>query len=139
MSRKPLSKGETFRVLERLLDRYEIDRHRLDSNWYFHALFCAARDGLLKVPHRKGGPNRGTKWQGRKGFELVWDVCVLRESLHRKSPKGLTIAEAIEKVKEQHPEKWGRYRTRKLENYFYEARKTWGYGSLLMKAFHPEF
>jgi hypothetical protein len=145
-----LSAKETVRAIARLFDLYGIDRslnrdRSRDGLRYQWALYCAVRDGLLRLPSKPGG---GTpKWVAAPGLELIEAIESLRaqpiipkdkvarqraiEALRAgKKPrlKSLSIPKAIKALREQYPDKWGTFTTDHLEKRFYEARKFWSYG-----------
>jgi hypothetical protein len=136
--KSPLSATETVRILARLFDRYGIDRRldrdrSLDGERAEQALYYAARDGLLRVPRKRGAPS---KWKGILGFELVQAVELYRLATpatpHTKNKNGgavlrpVTVAKAIRDLREQHQEKWGDYESPELQKRYHEARKIWG-------------
>src|SRR5260370_17007677 len=69
----PLSAKETVRIIARLFDLYGIDRRlnrdrSRDGWWFEYVLHCAVRDGLLRLPPKRGAPS---KWKGKLGLELI--------------------------------------------------------------------
>ncbi len=153
----PLSAKETVRIIARLFDLYGIDRRlkrdRSRDGWRFeYVLHCAVRDGLLRLPPKRGAPS---KWKGKLGLELIEAV----ENIRGANPirlavkaggrlptnlKLMDVAKAIRALREQHPDKWGEYLSDDLEKRYYEAKKAWGYATRLMVRFdqwhekHPE-
>jgi hypothetical protein len=166
MNAKRKSATDTTRVIARLFDLYGIDRsldrdRSLDGDRYERALSYAARDGLLRLPHKRGAPS---KWKGKLGLELVQAVEALQaragpvipkntsklalqdtiESLRAgRAPairlKPLSIPKAIRALQDQYPDKWGAYYD--LEKRYYEAKKTWNYARRLKMfddRWHPD-
>src|SRR5262245_46163531 len=79
----PLSAKETVRVIARLFDLYGIDRslnrdRSRDGEHFQQALYCAVRDGLLRLPSKRGTPS---KWRGKLGLELVKAIESIRAEL----------------------------------------------------------
>jgi hypothetical protein len=155
MNAKRKSAIETTRVIARLFDLYGIDRspdrdRSQDSERFELALSNAARDGLLRLPHKRGAPS---KWKGKLGLELVQAVESLRSRAGPVIPKNLTklelqaieslragrvpaiplklisIPKAIRALQDQYPAKWGAYDD--LEKRYYEAKKAWNYARRL--------
>lgn len=125
-------------MIARLFDLYGIDRRlnrdRSRDGWRFgYVLQCAVRDGLLRLPPKRGAPS---KWQGKLGLDLVEAVEAYRTPIIRKgAPKLMSLAKAIRALREQHPDKWGQYLSDDLEKRYHEAKKTWSYVNRLMVRF----
>jgi len=66
----PLNTTETVRLIARLFDLYGIDRspQRDRAHAAEQALYYAVRDGLLRVPAKRGPPG---KWNGKLGLALL--------------------------------------------------------------------
>jgi hypothetical protein len=166
MNAKRKSATDTTRVIARLFDLYGIDRspdrdRSLDGDRYERALSNAARDGLLRLPHKRGAPS---KWKGKLGLELVQAIESLQaragpvipkntsklalqetiESLRAgRAPtirlKPLSIPRAIRALQDQYPDKWGAYHD--LEKRYYEAKKAWNYArrlKMFADRWHPD-
>ena len=135
--RPPLSATETVRIIARLFDRYGIDRRpdrdrSRDSERFERVLLYAVRDGLIRLPPKRGAPS---KWQGKLGLELVEAVEAYRMAnpiIRKGAPKLMSLAKAIRALREQHPDKWGEYLSDDLEKRYHEAKKTWSYVNRLM-------
>jgi hypothetical protein len=133
--RRPLSTTETVRIIARLFDRYGIDRRldrdrSRDGERFQRALYYAVRDGLLRLPSKRGAPS---KWQGKLGLELVESVEAYRvanPTIRNGAPKLMSIAKAIQDLREQ--AKWNAYSSEDLEKRYHEAKKTWSYVNRLM-------
>src|SRR6516162_10256627 len=136
MNAKRKSAIETIRAIARLFDLYGIDRsldrdRSQDGERYERALSYAVRDGLLRLPHKRGAPS---KWKGKLGLELVQAIeslqaqagpvipkntskLVLQETIESlragRAPtirlKPLSIPKAIRALQDQYPDKWGAY------------------------------
>jgi len=138
-----LSAKETVRVIARLFDLYGIDRslnrdRSRNGERFEQALYCAVRDGLLRLPRKRGARS---KWTGKLGLELVQAIESLRvPRVPRRKP--LSVAKAVEALRERHPKKWAHHLD--LEKRFYEAKKFWSYTRRLAiwadrwHANHPE-
>ena len=166
MNTKRKSAIETTRVIARLFELYGIDRsldrdHSQDGERFGLALSYAARDGLLRLPHKRGAP---PKWKGKLGLELVQAVESLRSRAGPVIPKNLSklqlqevaeslqagrvpaiplksisIPKAIRALKDQYPDKWGAYDD--LEKRYYEAKKAWNYArrlKMFADRWHPD-
>ena len=166
MNAKRKSPIETTRVIAQLFDLYGIDRsldrdRSQDGERYERALSYAARDGLLRLPHKRGAPS---KWKGKLGLELVQAVESLRSQARPVIPKNLSklelqevaesiqagrvpaiplklisIPKAIRALQDQYPAKWGAYDD--LEKRYYEAKKAWNYARRLQifaDRWHPD-
>src|ERR1700746_535837 len=111
--RRPLSTTETVRIIARLFDRYGIDRRldrdrSRDGERFQRALYYAVRDGLLRLPSKRGAPS---KWQGKLGLELVESAA--NPTIRNGAPKLMSIAKAIQDLREQ--AKWNAYSSEDLE------------------------
>ena len=165
MNAKRKSPIETTRVIAQLFDLYGIDRsldrdRSQDGERYERALSYAVRDGLLRLPHKRGAPS---KWKGKLGLELVRAVESLRSRAGPVIPKNLTklelqaieslragrvsgiplkpisIPKAIRALQDQYPDNWGTYDD--LEKRYYEAKKAWNYARRLQifaDRWHPD-
>ena len=150
MKTKRKSAIDTTREIARLFDLYGIDRsldrdRSQDRERFELALSYAARDGLLRLPHKRGAPS---KWKGKLGLELVQAVESLRSRADPVIPKNLSklelqqvaeslqagrvpaiplkpisIPKAIRALQDQYPDKWGAYYD--LEKRYYEAKNAW--------------
>jgi len=156
MNAKRKNAIKTTREIAQLFDLYGIDRsldrdRSQDGERYERALSYAVRDGLLRLPHKRGAPS---KWKGKLGLELVQAVeslqaqagpvipkntskLVLQETIESlragRAPtirlKPLSIPKAIRALQDQYPDKWGAYDD--LEKRYYEAKKAWSYARRL--------
>jgi hypothetical protein len=157
---KPLSAKETVRVIAGLFDRYGLDHspnrdRSRDGERFQCALYCAVRDGLIRLPGKRGPK---PKWGGQLGLELIEAVESLRARSKPTIPKNkvalrkaikslragtlpplklLSVEKAIETLQEKYPQKWGRYHRGHLHKRFYDAKKVWTYVTRLMQ-FYPE-
>jgi|SRR6516225_9916462 len=141
----PLNTKETIRIIARLFDLYGVDRRlnrdrTRDGWWCEYVLYCAVRDGLLRLPPKRGAPS---KWKGKLGLELIEAVENIQSAdpvrLAVKAggrlptkPKLMDVAKAIRALREQHQDKWGEYLSNDLEKRYYEAKKAWSYATRLM-------
>jgi hypothetical protein len=138
-SKTPLSPTETVRVIAQVYDHYGLDRSaaRDRGREAEMALWRAAQDGLLRPPPRKRGP--ALKWPGELSLELVEAV----ESVQREEPprvrgpakRAITFNEAIGKLRDRFPDRWGRYPFDSLKKRFYEAKREWTYFRRLTRQF----
>src|SRR5262249_886290 len=131
----PLSTTETVRLIARLFDLYGIDRgldrdRNRDGERFQWVLQCAVRDGLVRLPPKRGAPS---KWKGKLGFELVQAVELyqLAPPLTKSKNGGavlrrVSVAKAIRDLRHRHPEKWGDYESPELQKRYHEAKKIWG-------------
>jgi hypothetical protein len=166
MNAKRKSAIETTRAIARLFDLYGIDRsldrdRGQDGERFELALSYAARDGLLRLPHKRGAPS---KWKGKLGLELVQAVESIRSQAGPVIPKNLSklelqeaaesiqagrvpaiplkpisIPKAIRALQDQSPDKWGSCDD--LEKRYYEARDVWNYARRLKMfgdRWHPD-
>ena len=104
---------EAYDVIGRLFALYGI--RSTDGEASRLALYCAARDGLLRVPGKRGAPS---KWRGMLGLELVRAVEALQA-------QGMSIRKAIDTLRDQDLRKWA---DDDLEKRFYDGRRFWGLG-----------
>jgi hypothetical protein len=70
--KRPKTPSEIHAVIEKLFDLYGLDRRpdrdqSRDRASLQLALYCAVRDGLLKLPLKRGAP---AKWKGKRGS--IW-------------------------------------------------------------------
>jgi hypothetical protein len=136
----PLSATETVRIIARLFDLYGIDRspdrdRSRDGERFQRVLYYAVRDGLIRLPSKRGAPS---KWQGKLGLELVEAVQAYRvanPTIRNGAPKLMSLAKAIQDLREQ--AKWNAYSSEDLEKRYHEAKKTWGYANRLMVLLDP--
>ena len=66
------------------------------------SFFYAVRDGLIRLPPKRGAPS---KWQGKLGLELVEAVEAYRVAnpiIRKGAPKLMSLAKAIRALREQH-------------------------------------
>jgi hypothetical protein len=156
-----LNAKQTVRVIAQLFDLYGIDRslnrdRSRDGERFQWALYCAARDGLIRLPHKRGAP---AKWKGQLGLELIEAVESLQARSWPTIPKNkaalqrtidslragraptqlkpLSVAKAIRTLQVNYPKKWGCYDCDDLKKRYHEAKKVWGYGTRLMMVFDP--
>jgi hypothetical protein len=125
---KPLGPKAAVQVIERLFDRYGLDRkpdrdRSKDGEAFQQALFLAARDGLLKVPLRKQG--NPAKWIGARGLKLVERVEEIRI-------EGRKTAAAIRHLQDTDPE-WSAEDD--LDKRYYDAKRHWTYWRRLEQRF----
>ena len=134
----PLSPTETVRIIARLFDLYGIDRRldrdrSRDGERFQRVLYYAVRDGLIRLPSKRGAP---AKWQGKLGLELVEAVEAYRaanSTIRNGAPKLMSLAKAIQDLREQ--AKWNAYSSEDLEKRYHAAKKTWSYVNRLMVRF----
>jgi hypothetical protein len=151
-----LNAKKTVRLIAQLFDLYGIDRslnrdRSRDGERFELVLYCAVRDGLIRLPRKRGAP---AKWKGQLGLELIEAIESLQamsgptipknkvalqkaiESLRAGTPpsrlKPLSVAKAIKTLQDKYPEKWGCYECDDLQKRYYEAKKVWDYGTRLM-------
>jgi hypothetical protein len=151
-----LSAEQTVEVIAQLFDLYGFDRslnrdRSRDGERFQWALYCAVRDGLIRLPRKRGAP---AKWKGQLGLELVEAVesfqarsrptvpkkkAALQKAIDSlragRAPsqlKSLSVAKAIKILQDKHPKTWGRFDCDDLTKRYYEAKKVWAYGTRLM-------
>jgi hypothetical protein len=156
-----LNAKETVRLMAQLFDLCGIDRspnrdRSRDGERFHWALYCAARDGLVRLPRKRGAP---AKWKGQLGLDLIEAVESLQARSGPSIPKNkvalqkaveslragtapsqlkpLSVAKAIEALQDKDPKKWGGYDCDDLKKRYHEAKKVWGYGTRLMMLADP--
>jgi hypothetical protein len=84
-----LSAEQTVEVIAQLFDLYGFDRslnrdRSRDGERFQWALYCAVRDGLIRLPRKRGAP---AKWKGQLGLELVEAVESFQARSRQPFPK----------------------------------------------------
>jgi hypothetical protein len=153
---RPKTPSEIDAAITKLFELYGLDRRpdrdrSRDGEHLELVLYCAVRDGLLKLPLKRGAP---AIWKGQLGFDLVNEVEAVRynrptipeyrlRSIEKsgRQPtmedlkpfvRPMSVSKALEVVKERHPNK---FKADDLEKRYYEARKAWPYGTRLKAIF----
>jgi hypothetical protein len=156
--KRPKTPSESHAEMAKLFDLYGLDRRpdrdRSGDDVRFRlALYCAARDGLLKLPRKRGAP---AKWKGKLGLDLVNAVQTVRydpdhltipehrvksivksgrqptiEDIKRFA-RPMSVSKAVEILQKQDPEK---FKGDDLEKRYDVARKHWPPGKRLLTAF----
>jgi hypothetical protein len=136
--KRPKTPSETVADLAKLFDLYGLDRRpdrdrSLDGERNGMALYCAVRDGLLKLPplppRKRGAP---AKWKGKLGLDLVNAVETVQVEHIKHFGRPMSVSKALEVVQQQNP---GKFEVSDLEKRYYEARKAWPRGTRLKARF----